>query len=172
MGFITDVTKLLFYILLIFIYLFIYLLRSSQGGAEREGERNPKQALRWQWGANSRTVRLSPEPKPRVRCLTDWVTQTPSYSYFTVFPIEHILHFIYHLSTYLFILHFKKHRMHKESAPTNEFPWIKHTRVTNIQMRRLTTNCIPETSLSCLLDSSYPSLPRTTSPILTFIRRE
>ena len=51
----------------------------GQRGRERE---NPKQgsALSAQsltWGSIPRTVRSWPKLKPRVRCLTDWVTQAP-----------------------------------------------------------------------------------------------
>ena len=51
----------------------------NKGQAERETE-NPKQALSAQSSmrvSNSWTVRSRPEPKSRVRHLTDWATQAP-----------------------------------------------------------------------------------------------
>ena len=56
---------------------------ASGGGEQRKGEReNPKGALHWQWRAPLRArshkpVRSWPEPKSRVRCLTDWAAQAP-----------------------------------------------------------------------------------------------
>ena len=77
---------------LTFFFRFIYLVwerdRASRGGAERKRERerekreNPKQAPCWQHGAWfwARTHKLWdswPEPKSRVRYLTDWATRGP-----------------------------------------------------------------------------------------------
>ena len=65
-----------------FFFKFMYFERETErAGAEerqREKEReNPKLALSVRspmWGLNSQTVRSRPEPRPRVRCLTDWAT--------------------------------------------------------------------------------------------------
>ena len=71
----------MFYNFFKFIYLFWERERAQAEEGQREKEReNPKQALpcqhRARRGARSQqTVRSAPEPKPSVRCWTDWAAQ-------------------------------------------------------------------------------------------------
>ena len=69
-----------------FCFCFVFFLRERQRqckwkrGSERERESQVGSALSAQslmWGSHSWIVRSWPEPKPRVRCLTDWGTQVP-----------------------------------------------------------------------------------------------
>ena len=54
----------------------------SGGGAERESQAGFALSMKSPTrGSNSRTVRSGPEPKSRVRCLTNWATQEPNISY-------------------------------------------------------------------------------------------
>ena len=68
-----------------FIYLFWERESTNRGGAGREREREshassvPSARSPPIWGSNSWTVKSWPELKPRVRCLTDWDTQTPQW---------------------------------------------------------------------------------------------
>ena len=67
----------------IFIYLFLRE-RARAGKGQREGERESQagsvlSAQSPMWGLMSHTVRSWPEPKSRVRCLTNWATQVPLY---------------------------------------------------------------------------------------------
>ena len=62
------------------VYLFILRERESRGGTEREGDKESQSgsALPMQspmWGSNSQSLRSWPEPKSRVRWLTDWATK-------------------------------------------------------------------------------------------------
>ena len=80
-----------------FSLMFIYFWeREREREREKETERERRcpceqeRGRRWQlqagtvlsvqtlrWGSNSQTMRSWPEPKSRVRCLTDWATQAP-----------------------------------------------------------------------------------------------
>ena len=64
-----------------FVCLFLFILRKQMGEGHTEWERqNPTQASCghvWVQRSNSPTVRSWPEPKSRVRHLTDWATQAP-----------------------------------------------------------------------------------------------
>ena len=66
---------------------FIYLFWEREKEAEWEGEREAQagsmlSAQSPTRGSISRTVRSGPEPKSRVRRLTDWATQAPLYDIF------------------------------------------------------------------------------------------
>ena len=68
----------------IFLNLFIYFerVRVSEQGRGRESQRGSQARSilpAWSptWGSNSRTVSSWPEPKSRVKRLTDWATRAP-----------------------------------------------------------------------------------------------
>ena len=69
-----------------FFFKFIYLFWETEG--ERESQAVSKLSAQSPMkGLNSQTMRSWPEPKSRVRCLTDWDTQTPHWLFLVPGPL-------------------------------------------------------------------------------------